>query len=106
MKAGVMKLQAISAILLCFFSVLGLYALFARVATALAPRGRAFLSLDGRTLSSEEILLWLSHARLIIEREHGVEEHPAVLLYEDDEEKIGTLRKEGVLVFTLKKEEI
>jgi hypothetical protein len=28
----------------------------------------------------------------------------SALVYEDDEEKIGTLRKEGVLVFTLKKE--
>ena len=99
-----MNLQTVSAILLCFFSVFGLYALFSRVAVALASRGRVILSIDGRRLSKEEILLWLAHARLIIEREKGVKERPAVLVYEDDEEKIGTLRKEGVLVFTLKKE--
>lgn len=97
-----MELQALSALLLCFFSVFGLYAIFLRLAAWLSSRGALMVALDGRDMTEEEILLWTAHARFLIEREGRLSERPVVLLSENDEKRIGTLRKEGVLVFVLK----
>ena len=50
------------AILLCVLAVFGLYALFARVAVMLLPRGAFMISVDGRDRTVEDILLltgWL-----------------------------------------------
>ena len=102
MKAGVMKLQAVSAIFLCFFSVFGLYALFLRIAAMLSPRGDLMVTVDGRNITEEEILLRVARARFLLEKEGRLAECPAVLLSEDDANKEGALRKEGVLVFIIK----
>ena len=104
MKAGVMELQAVSALLLCFFSVFGLYALLLRIAAMLSPRGTFLLTVDGRNMTEEEILLRVTNARFLLERESSLSACPVVLLSENDEEKTGALRKEGVLVFVLKTE--
>ena len=97
-------MQMISAILLCFLSVFGLYALLVRICAMLTRRGALMLAVDGREMTEEEILLWVAHARALLEREGTLSDRPLVLLCENDEKKIGTLRKEGVLVFTLKTE--
>ena len=88
------------AILLCVLAVFGLYALFARVAVMLLPRGAFMISVDGRDRTVEDILLLTERARLLSERERGFSLDVSVLLDEDQQEKAMTLRKEGILVYT------
>ena len=88
------------AILLCVLAVFGLYALFARVAVMLLPRGAFMISVDGRDRTVEDILLLTERARLLSERERGFSPDVSVLLDEDQQEKAMTLRKEGILVYT------
>ena len=90
------------AILFCALAVFGLYALFARVAAMLLPRGALSLSIDGRGRTVEEILILTENARRILERERGLSLTFSVLLCETEKEKAITLRKEGILVYTLK----
>ena len=90
------------AILVCALAVIGAYALFSRLSILLLPRGSILLSVDGRGHTAEEILLLAEYARLLAERERGVSPHVSVLLNEDEFEKEMTLRKEGILVYTLK----
>lgn len=88
------------AVLLCVLAVFGLYALFARVAFMLLPRGIFMISVDGRERTVEDILLLTERARLLSERERGFSLDVSVLLDEDQQEKAMTLRKEGILVYT------
>lgn len=88
------------AVLLCVLAVFGLYALFARVAFMLLPRGTFMISVDGRERTVEDILLLTERARLLSERERGFSLDVSVLLDEDQQEKAMTLRKEGILVYT------
>ena len=95
-------MHAWSAILLCVFAVLGLYAFFSRLMVMLSPRGDVLLAIDGRKKSVDEILLCLKGAEYLLEREVRLSERPCVLLSEQEEEKMDALRKEGVLVYALK----
>ena len=97
-----MKMHEALAILICMLAVLGLYALFSRIAVLLLPRGVLLLSVDGRERTKEEILLLVEHARLLTERERGVSPRVSVLLDENEKEKAMTLRKEGILVYNVK----
>lgn len=97
-----MKMHEVLAILICMLAVLGLYALFSRIAVLLLPRGVLLVSVDGRERTEEEILLLAEYARLLTERERGVAPCVSVLLNENEQEKAMTLRKEGILVYTLK----
>ena len=91
------------AVLLCVLAVMGLYAVFSRMALWLLPRGVLLVSVDGRERTHEEILLLTEYAKLFTERERGVAPRVSVLLDENEQEKAMTLRKEGILVYTVKK---
>ena len=95
-------MHEVFAILFCALAVFGLYALFSRIAAMLLPRGAISLSVDGRGRSVEEILILTENARRILERERGISLTFSVLLCENEKEKAITLRKEGILVYTLK----
>ena len=99
---GVNEMHEALAILVCALAVIGAYALFSRLSILLLPRGSILLSVDGREHTAEEILLLTEYARLLAERERGVSPRVSVLLNEDEIEKTMTLRKEGILVYTLK----
>ena len=90
------------AIFVCALAVIGLYALFARIAVLLLPHGNLLLSVDGRGHTAEEILLLTEYARLLAERERRLSPQVSVLLDETESETVMTLRKEGILVYTLK----
>lgn len=90
------------AILLCALSVFGLYALFSRIALMLLPRGAISLTVDGRGRDVGEILRLIANACLLAERERGISPSVSVLLNENEHEKAMSLRKEGILVYTLK----
>lgn len=87
------------ALLLCMLSVIGLYAIFARVSVMLFPRSSLLLTVDGRGLTVEEILLLTARARFLLEREHRLYGRVSVLLSENEREKEMPLRKEGILVY-------
>ena len=95
-------MHEVLAILLCALAVFGLYALFSRIALALLPRGVLSLSIDGRDRSVDEILILTENARRFAERARGVALTVSVLLNENEQKKAMTLRKEGILVYTLK----
>ena len=97
-----MEMHEAFAVLLCVLAVFGLYALFSRIAVLLLPKGVLLLTVDGRERTEDEILLLAEYARLITERERGVSPCVSVLLNENESEKAMTLRKEGILVYTLK----
>lgn len=90
------------AILLCALAVFGLYALFSRIALMLLPYGSLSLTVDGRGKEESEILVLVTNARLLAERERGVALSVSVLLSENEQQKAMSLRKEGILVYTLK----
>ena len=90
------------AILLCALAVFGLYALFSRIALMLLPHGSLSLAVDGRGKEESEILVLVTNARLLAERERGVALSVSVLLSENEQQKAMSLRKEGILVYTLK----
>ena len=92
------------AILLCSLAIFGLYALFSRIAIALLPHGALALSVDGRGRTCEEILLLTESAKRLAEREKGVCLKVSVLLDENEQEKLMSLRKEGILVYIIKSE--
>ena len=99
---GVNEMHEALAILICALAVIGLYALFSRLAVFLLPHGSILLSIDGREHTAEEILLLTEYARFLAERERRLSPEISVLLNEDEFEKTMTLRKEGILVYTLK----
>ncbi len=90
------------AVLFCVLSVLGLYALFSRIAVMLLPRGELLLTVDGRERTEEDILLLTEYARLLLEREGRLSGYVSVILSENEQEKAMTLRKEGILVYIVK----
>ena len=90
------------AILFCLLSVLGLYAVFSRIAIMLLPRGALLLTVDGRERTEEDILLMTEYARLLLEREGRLSSRVSVILSENEQEKAMTLRKEGILVYIVK----
>ena len=90
------------AVIICILSVFGLYALLSRVSEMLLPRGRMLITVDGRGLSEDKIISLTSCARYMIERDHRFSLRVAVLLNENEQEKAMTLRKEGILVYTVK----
>ena len=95
-------MNEVFAMLLCVLAIFGLYALFSRSAVMLLPRGALFVSVDGRERTEAEILLLTEYARLLTERERGVSADVSVLLDENEQEKAIALRKEGILVYTIK----
>ena len=92
------------AVIICLLAVLGLYALFSRIAVMLLPHGNFFITVDGRAHTEEEILLLAEYARLFAERDRKFFPCVSVLLDENETEKAMTLRKEGILVYIEKKE--
>lgn len=94
-------MHALSAILFCALAVFGLYALLSRLALTVLPRGKLSVAVDARGMTADEILLWVKTARHLLEREGCLERQPIVLLSPQEQELLGTLRKEGVLVYTV-----
>lgn len=88
------------AILVSFLAVLGLYALFSRLAVWLLPRASLSVTVCGEGKTVEEILRDVHLSRLLIEREGRFSERVLVLLDGTDQEKINALRKEGILICT------
>ena len=89
-------------VIICMLSVFGLYALLSRVSEMLLPRGEVLITVDGRGLSLDKIRSLTSRARYIVERDHRLSLRVAVLLYENEQEQLMSLRKEGILVYTVK----
>lgn len=92
------------AVFICLLAVLGLYAVFSRIAVMLLPRGSFLITVDGRSRTEEEILLLAEYARLLAEREKSLSPCVSVMLDENETEKAIALRKEGILIYTLKNE--
>ena len=89
-------------ILLCALAVIGLYALFSRVAVWLLPHGAITLAVDGRGRTTREILALVASATRLAERERGIALKVSVLLFENEQEKAMSLRKEGILVYNVR----
>ena len=95
-------MEALGAILFCALSVLGLYAIFARLAVFLSPHGALSVTVDGRGKQVEEILLQLESARLLLEREATFSRCVTVLLQEGEEQTAAHLKRMGVVACIVK----
>lgn len=96
-------MEAFGAILLCALSVLGLYAVFSRLAVLLSPHGSLSLTVDGRGKQVDEILLSLETARLLLEREAVFSRRVTVLLEAGEELTAEKLARMGVYACIVKK---
>ena len=88
-------------ILVCFFAVVGIYALFVRLSVALCGKDTVKAAIAGTDKSIEEILLEAELLRLRGEIEKGFKK-TVILLEREDAEKENALHKEGFLVYIRK----
>ncbi len=86
----------------CFLAIIGVYAIFLRVAVWLMPRENLVIAIRCERESAETVIAQAQRLALYTETDVSVDRRPVALLEKEDANMENALREEGLAIYIRK----